>query len=148
MKKTTTVTKEEKKWYLIDATGIRLGILATTIARLLIGKDKAKYSQNIDSGDNVIVINTKKVGIHPKKIDGKIYWRHSGYPGGIKQKTFGEMIKSDSNKVIEYAVKGMLPRTRLANEMLKKLYTYVDERHQHEAQKPKLIELNKDGGEN
>ncbi|MBU0976453.1 MAG: 50S ribosomal protein L13 [Patescibacteria group bacterium] len=145
MKKTTAISKSEKEWYLVDANGVRLGRLATTIARILIGKNKAEYSPHIDCGDNIIVINSRNLSVHPKKIDNKIYWRHSGYPGGIKQRTLGEMMKRNPNQVIEIAVKGMLPRNKLARQIIKKLYVYPDEKHSHEAQKPKIIEISKNG---
>lgn len=140
----TTVTKKDhikREWFLIDATGIRLGKLASFISKLLQGKNKALYASNIDCGDYVIVINSKSVDVHPKRYENKIYWRHSGYPGGLKRMTLGEMMKRKPNNVIKKAIRGMMPKSKLGRVMFKKLYVYEDEKHKQESCKPKLIKI-------
>lgn len=143
MTKTSIVKKEEVKndWYLVDATGVRLGRLTSTIAKILQGKNKASYSPCIDCGDQVIVINSKDIDFHPSRKEGKIYWRHSGYPGGLRKISLGELIKKDPNEVIKKAVWGMMPKTKLGRVMMRKLYIYEGKDHKHEAQKPKLIDI-------
>lgn len=142
MKKTTSITEiDDRQWFLFDAAGIRLGKLASNVARKLIGKDKADISSHLDNGDNVVVINMKNVDIHPKKVKGKLYWRHTGYPGAIKSKTFEEMLDASPEKVMINAVKGMLPQNKLKKSMIKRLHVYADEKHLHEAQKPKIVDI-------
>lgn len=131
----------EKKWYIIDATGVRLGTLATKIAGYLIGKHKTNYTPNLDCGDNIIVINSKNIDIFPKKVESKKYYRHSNYPGGLTVKTYKEMKKFDSTRIIKLAVKGMLPQNKLRDLRLKHLFVYEEESHSHEAQKPVKLDL-------
>lgn len=136
--KTRSIKKDELKidWYIIDASGIRLGQLASAVARVLIGKDKVNQSPNFASGDQVVVINSDKISVHPSKKKGKIYYRHSGYIGSLKEETLESLLERDSRKVIERAVKGMLPNNKLRDKFMKRLYVYKDENHEHEAQKP------------
>jgi large subunit ribosomal protein L13 len=143
MAKTTTITKDKvkRKWYLVDATGVRLGRLASFVARLLIGKHKEAYAPNIDCGDYVVVINAKSIDVHPKKIKDKMYRHHSGYPGGLKEMTLGEMLKRNPCTVIKKAVRGMIPKTKLGKQIFKKLFVYEGEEHIHKAQKPESIEV-------
>jgi large subunit ribosomal protein L13 len=128
--------KQKREWYIIDATDIRLGKLASTIAPLLQGKNKPTYAPNVDKGDFVIVINAKNIDVHQARLERKKYYRHSGYPGGITEQTLGTILKDDPKKLIELAVKGMMPQTKLGKVMLKKLHVYNEEKHPHEAQKP------------
>lgn len=141
--KTKTLKKAEVKrdWYIVDATNVRLGKLATAIASKIIGKGKATLSPNFDNGDNVIVLNAEKVSVHPKKLESKMYYRHSGYMGGLKQKSLKEMMEAKPEEVIEIAVKGMIPKNKLGAQMIKKLYVYTGEEHPHEAQKPIKLEI-------
>jgi large subunit ribosomal protein L13 len=134
--KTYSVKAAEIKrdWHVIDATDKILGRLATEIARLLMGKHKAMFSRNLDTGDYVIVINAGKVRISGNKAKQKLYYRHSGYPGGLKSINLEEMLKTKPERVIEYAVKGMLPKNRLGNSMIKKLKVYAGDSHPHLAQ--------------
>ena len=144
MSKTTTIKKAEVKpsWVVIDASNIRLGRLASFVAKRLQGKHQSRYVSYIDTGDHVVVINSTKVDIHPSKLDRKRYWRHSGYPGGLKMLTLKEMLERKPNEVIRKAIWGMMPKTKLGRAMIGKLYIYEDEEHNHTAQKPKLIKLN------
>jgi len=131
----------ERMWYIVDASGIRLGKLASLIARYLQGKRKSQYKPNVDTGDYVIVVNSKRVDVNPGRVHMKKYRRHSGYPGGLKETTYAELQRKHPNEIIERAVKGMMPRTKLGKKMLKKLFVYEMSEHPHEAQKLKLIEL-------
>ena len=124
----------ERNWHVIDASGKVLGRLATEVARLLMGKHKAIFSRNMDTGDFVVVINADKVRVTGNKAEQKVYYRHSGYPGGLKSIRFEEMMQTHPTRVIEYAVKGMLPHTRLGASMFKKLRVYVGDNHPHLAQ--------------
>lgn len=130
----------ERKWYLIDAEGKTLGRLATVCANLLRGKLKPEYTPNVDTGDFVIVINADKVQVGKKETD-KIYLHHTGYPGGLKTASFKEMMEKDPRKVIEKAVKGMLPHNTLGAQQFTKLKVYVGSEHPHEAQKPVVYEM-------
>ena len=134
--KTYSVKASEIKrdWHVIDATDKVLGRLATEIARLLMGKHKAIFSRHLDTGDYVVVINAGKVRISGNKAKQKLYYRHSGYPGGLKSINLEEMLKTKPERVIEYAVKGMLPKNRLGNSMIKKLKVYAGDSHPHIAQ--------------
>jgi large subunit ribosomal protein L13 len=139
----TYVTKPadiERKWYIVDAEGKTLGRLATVVADTLRGKNKACFSPSVDCGDYVIVINTKKIKVSGKKLEDKKYYSYSGYIGGMKELSLNEMLERDANKVVFAAVKGMLPKNRLSNEIIKKLKLFVDETHSHEAQKPEKLE--------
>ena len=130
----TKATDIERQWHTIDASGKTLGKLATQIAGLLMGKHKPIYSPNLDTGDYVIVINADKVRVTGNKAKQKTYYRHSGYPGGLKSITLEKMMQTDPTRVIEHAVKGMLPHTRLGASMKKKLRVYAGDTHPHLAQ--------------
>ena len=124
----------ERKWHVIDASGRTLGKLATEAAHLLMGKHRPIFSPNLDTGDHVIVINAKKVQVTGNKLKQKNYYRHSDYPGGFKVISLGKKMQDNPTQVIEHAIKGMLPRTRLGNQMLKKLRVYAGDSHPHLAQ--------------
>ena len=124
----------ERRWHVIDATDKVLGKLATEAARLLMGKDKAIFSRHLDTGDYVVIVNAEKIRVSGNKLEQKLYYRHSGYPGGFKSTNLEEMLKSKPAWVIEHAVKGMLPRNRLGNSMMKKLKVYAGDSHPHLAQ--------------
>ena len=135
MKTYSTKAKDvERQWHVIDASGKTLGRLANQIANLLMGKHKPTYVPYLDTGDYVIVLNAAKVRVTGKKAKQKTYYRHSGYPGGIKAETFEKMLAAHPTRVIEHAVKGMLPHNRLGRAMFKKLKVYVDDSHPHQAQ--------------
>ncbi len=131
----------QRKWYLIDADGKTLGRLATEVARILRGKHKPIYTPHIDTGDHVIVINAEKVKVTGKKYTDKLYYRHTGYPGGIKVKNFAELIRTKPQQVIEKAVWGMIPHNRLGRSVFKKLRVYPGPDHPHAAQKPEVWEI-------
>lgn len=142
MKTSSLKTKDIKRdWYLIDAKGVRLGKLASKVSTILQGKNKATYSPNIDCGDNVIVINARSIDVHFRRPKRKIYWRHTGYVGGIKKMTLAEMLEKKPVDVIKKAVRGMIPKTKLGKRMLGKLYVYPDEEHRYESQKPKILNV-------
>jgi len=124
----------ERKWHVIDADGQTLGRLSVQVARLLIGKHKAMFANNADTGDFVVVVNAAKIRVTGKKTRDKEYFRYSGYPGGIKSTTLGEMLEKHPTRVIEHAVKGMLPNSRLGRVMYKKLKVYAGNEHPHQAQ--------------
>ena len=124
----------KREWWVVDATDKTLGRAASQVAKLLMGKHKPIYAPHIDTGDYVIVINAAKVKVTGKKAEQKIYHRHSGYPGGLKSPTFKEVFKSHPTRVIEHAVKGMLPQNRLGRAMFKKLRVYPGSAHPHQAQ--------------
>jgi large subunit ribosomal protein L13 len=126
----------EQRWYLVDAEGQTLGRLATRIADTLRGKCKPVYTPHIDTGDFVVVVNAEKIAVTGKKREEKIYYRHSGYPGGLRERTFAEEIERRPTEVLRKAVKGMLPRNRLARRQLTKLKVYAGPEHPHEAQNP------------
>jgi large subunit ribosomal protein L13 len=126
----------EQRWYLVDAEGQTLGRLATRIADTLRGKRKAVYTPHIDTGDFVVVVNAETIAVTGKKREDKIYYRHSGYPGGLRERTFAEEIERRPTEVLRKAVKGMLPRNRLARRQLTKLKVYAGPEHPHEAQNP------------
>ena len=134
-----TVTKE---WVLIDATNAELGRLAAQVAKILRGKDKPSFTPHVDCGDNVIIINAEKVRLTGKKLTDKEYVRHSGYPGGIRLTTPAEYLKKNPEFIIEKAVKGMLPRTRLGAAQMRNLKVYAGGEHPHAAQAPRTINLN------
>ncbi|MEE1077981.1 MAG: 50S ribosomal protein L13 [Agathobacter sp.] len=129
----------ERKWYVVDAEGQTLGRLASEIAKVLRGKNKAIFTPHIDTGDYVIVINAEKIKVTGKKMDQKIYYRHSDYVGGMKETTLKEMLNKHPERVIEFAVKGMLPKGPLGRQMYKKLFVYAGADHKHEAQKPEVL---------
>jgi large subunit ribosomal protein L13 len=130
-----------KDWYLIDAEGQILGRLASEIARRLRGKHKPIYTPYVDTGDFVIVVNAGKVSLTGKKMSDKVYYHHSGYPGGLKMTYAGKMLKDHPEKVLLFAVRGMLPKNSLGRKMLKKLKIYTGNDHPHEAQCPQVIKL-------
>ena len=127
----------EREWHVIDATDQVLGRLATRVARLLMGKHKPTFSRNLDVGDYVVVINAGKVRVTGNKAKQKVYYRHSGYPGGLKSITYDKLMETNPTRVIEHAVKGMLPQTRLGAKMMKKLRVYVGDTYPHPAQTKK-----------
>lgn len=129
------------KWYVIDASGQTLGRLSTQVAMLLMGKNKPSYTPNVVSGDIVIVINSAKIKVTGNKLTDKFYYRHSGYPGGLKEASLRELMQKNPNMVIEHAVAGMLPKNKLQAQMLKNLKVYATDEHNHTAQKPELIKV-------
>lgn len=131
----------ERAWHVVDAEGAVLGRLASEVAVLLRGKHKPIYARHVDTGDHVIVINASKLDIRPSKASQKQYYRHSGYPGGLKTRTLGEMMSGDSENVVKLAVKGMLPKGPLGRDMLTKLRVYAGPTHPHIAQQPQPREL-------
>ncbi len=131
----------ERKWRLIDAEGQTLGRLATEIARLLRGKDKPQYTPHVDTGDFVVVVNAQKVAVTGRKAEQKVYYRHSGYPGGLKETSYEEMLERKPTEILRRAVKGMMPKTRLGRQQLKKLKIYAGPEHPHEAQRPEPYEV-------
>ncbi len=143
MKDSYMQKKEEVKrnWYVIDATDINLGRLATKCAQVLRGKHKPTYTPNVDCGDYVIVINASKVNLTGNKLDDKMYYNHSGYTGGLRERTAREMKENYPVEMVERAVKGMLPKGRLGRQMNKKLFVYADENHPHAAQQPKEMKV-------
>lgn len=131
----------ERKWYVVDATGHTLGRLCSEIATVLRGKNKPTYTPHIDTGDYVIVVNADKVKVTGKKMDQKIYYHHSDYVGGMKETTLKEMMSKKPEKVIELAVKGMLPKGPLGRAMYGKLHVYAGPEHEQAAQKPEVLEI-------
>jgi len=130
-----------REWYVVDADGQTLGRLATRIADTLRGKDKPEYTPHIDTGDFVVVVNAEKIGVTGKKLDEKMYRRHSGYPGGLRERPLREELKRRPTEVLRKAVKGMMPRNRIARVQLTKLKIYAGPEHPHEAQAPKPLPL-------
>ena len=126
----------DRKWYVVDATDMTLGRLASEVAKVLRGKNKPIFTPHIDTGDYVIVINAEKIAVTGKKLDQKIYYHHSDYVGGMKETTLREKLAKKPESVIELAVKGMLPKGPLGRQMYKKLFVYAGAEHKHEAQKP------------
>ena len=134
-------TDIEESWILVDAKGKTLGRLAAQIANILSGKNKPEYTPNADMGDFVVVINASEVNVTGKKLDQKLYYRHSGYPGGIKSKPLREIMENSANDAIKSAVKGMLPKSKLGRQMFTKLKVYNDDQHPHAAQKPVTLDI-------
>ncbi|MDX1522194.1 MAG: 50S ribosomal protein L13 [Anaerolineae bacterium] len=144
MKKTTVSATEkdiQKDWYVVDAQGQTLGRLATQIATVLRGKHKPLFTPHVDCGDYVIVVNAEKIHVTGQKMTQKKYYRHSGYPGGLKQVTLRDQLQKFPTRVIEGAVRGMLPKNRLGRRMFKKLKVYAGPNHPHDAQQPKPLEV-------
>ncbi len=144
--KTFSAKQEDYKrgdsaWYIVDADGVSLGRMAVKIANTLRGKDKAVFTPHVDTGSFVVVINAEKVGLTGRKIDQKIYYRHSGYIGSLKSATAREMLESKPDQVIRKAVERMLPKNRLSRQLMEKLKVYSGPAHPHEAQKPKPLEI-------
>ena len=138
----TYVTKAgdvEREWFVLDASGQTLGRLATRIATLLRGKHKPLYAPNLDTGDFVVVVNSGRIAVTGNRLDDKLYRRHTGYPGGLKEITLGRMLEKHPERVIWFAVKGMLPKNKLGRQMLKKLKIYAGAEHPHAAQQPRTL---------
>ena len=133
--------KIERKWYVVDADGCTLGRLVPGVASVLRGKNKPQFTPHVDTGDYVIVVNADKVKVTGKKLDQKIYYHHSDYIGGMKETTLREMMNKHPERVIEYAVKGMLPKGPLGRQMYTKLFVYAGPDHKHAAQKPETLEF-------
>jgi large subunit ribosomal protein L13 len=131
----------ERNWFVVDATGLRLGVLASHVARVLEGKHKPTYASHMDTGDHVIVLNAARIEVSGKKTEQKFYARHSGYPGGFKSETLGELLERRPEEVIRRAVKGMLPHNRLGTQQLRKLKVYAGAEHPHEAQQPEPLPM-------
>ena len=131
--------KVERKWYVVDATRYTLGRLASEVAKVLRGKNKPIFTPHIDTGDYVIIVNAEKIKVTGKKLDQKIYYHHSDYVGGMKETTLREMLAKKPEKVVELAVKGMLPKGPLGREMFTKLHVYAGAEHPHTAQKPEVL---------
>ena len=129
----------ERKWYVVDAEGKTLGRLASEVAKVLRGKNKPTFTPHIDTGDYVIVVNAAKIAVTGKKLDQKIYYHHSDYVGGMKETTLREMLAKKPEKVVELAVKGMLPKGPLGREMFTKLHVYAGAEHPHAAQQPEAL---------
>ena len=129
----------EKKWYVVDATDMTLGRLASEVANVLRGKNKPIYTPTVDTGEYVIVINAEKIKVTGKKLDQKTYWHHSDYIGGQKETTLRKMLQEKPERVIEHAVKGMLPKGSLGRQMFTKLHVYAGPEHEHAAQKPEVL---------
>jgi len=145
MMKNSYMQKKEdivRNWYVIDAEGQNLGRVATKVAHVLRGKHKATYTPHVDCGDFVIVVNASKVNLTGNKLDAKMYYNHSGYTGGLRERTAREMKEKYPVEMVERAVKGMLPKGRLGRQMYKKLFVYEGETHPHMAQKPTEMKLN------
>lgn len=139
--KTISINDIEKNWYITDAEGCTLGRLASGVAQILRGKHKPNFSPNMDMGDCVVVINAEKIRVSGKKEFDKSYFRHSGYPGGVKVTDFQQMRRSHPERIIVNAVKGMLPHNRLGRQMLKHLRVYAGAEHPHAAQTPKVLDI-------
>jgi large subunit ribosomal protein L13 len=130
-----------RDWYLVDAEGQTLGRLATRLADVLRGKGKPQYTPHVDTGDFVVVVNAEKIAVTGNKLDDKMYYRHSGYPGGLKERSLREQLARRPEEVLRKAVKGMLPRNRLSRQQLTKLKIYAGPEHPHDAQAPKPLEV-------
>jgi large subunit ribosomal protein L13 len=130
-----------RNWYVVDATDKTLGRLSTQIANRIRGKHKAEYTPHVDTGDYIVVVNAEKVRVTGTKLDDKHYYRHTGYPGGIKSVTLGKMMKETPARAIEQAVKGMMPKNKLSRSMLAKLKVYAGSEHPHTAQQPQPLEI-------
>ncbi len=141
--KTISAKKEtvRRDWFVVDATDKVLGRIATGIANRLRGKHKPEYTPHVDTGDYIVVVNADKVRVTGNKVTDKIYFRHTGYPGGIKETSFGKLMETHPERAIEIAVKGMMPRNKLSRAMLGKLKIYAGGEHPHTAQQPKPLEL-------
>ncbi len=131
----------QREWYVVDAAGKTLGRLATEIAKILRGKHKPYYTPHMDCGDYVIVVNADKIRVTGRKLDQKMYYWHSGYPGGLKSVTLRRQLQTHPERVLQAAVRGMLPKNRLGRKMFKKLKVYASPEHPHQAQQPKPLEL-------
>lgn len=142
--RTTYITKKaeiERKWFVVDASDLTLGRLASEVATILRGKHKPIYTPFLDTGDNVIIVNADKIKVTGKKLEQKLYRKHSEYVGGFKETTLREMMNKKPEEVIRLAVKGMLPKNSLGKNMLKKLFVYAGSEHKHQAQNPEVLEF-------
>ncbi|MCK9470578.1 MAG: 50S ribosomal protein L13 [Bacilli bacterium] len=131
----------ERKWYVVDATDAVLGRLSTEVASILRGKHKPTFTPNVDCGDYVIIVNADKIALTGNKLEDKIYYRHSGYPGGLKQRNAKTMLEKQPTKVLEKSIRGMLPKNSLGEDMYRKLFVYTGAEHPHQAQKPETLNL-------
>lgn len=142
--RTTPLTKPadvERKWYVVDATDIALGRVSAAVAAILRGKNKPTFTPNIDTGDNVIIINASKVKLTGKKATDKIYYHHSNHPGGLKSRTAGEMRENNPVRLLELSIKGMLPKNSLGHSQFMKLHVYAGSEHEQQAQKPEVLDI-------
>jgi large subunit ribosomal protein L13 len=135
----------QREWFVVDAEGKTLGRLAPKVAQILRGKHKPTFSPHNDSGDFVVVVNAEKIAVTGNKIDQKMYYRHSGYIGGLKERTFREQLQRHPDEIIKQAVRGMLPHNRLGRKIIKKLKVYAGSEHPHQAQQPQVLELRRIG---
>lgn len=133
----------DRKWFIVDAENQTVGRLASQVASVLRGKHKTTFTPNTDQGDFVIVINASRIKLSGAKAQSKSYFRYSGYPGGGKSETFEQLLKKRPERIVEYAVKGMLPKNKLGRQIFKKLKVYADAEHSHQAQKPEVLEIKK-----
>lgn len=133
--------EQQREWFVVDATGVPLGRLASKVATILRGKHKPTYTPHVDTGDHVIVINASKVALTGNKLDKKLYHRHSQYPGGLRTMNYRQFLERSPEKVVEKAVRGMLPRNVLGRQMARKLKVYASDSHPHQAQSPKPLEI-------
>lgn len=131
----------ERKWYVIDADGVVLGRIASQVALMLRGKHKPTFTPHVDTGDYIIVVNTDKIAMTGRKLDQKIYYHHSGYPGGLKETKYRDLLANKSEFALKKAVRGMLPKGPLGNKMFKKLKVYAGAEHPHAAQQPEVIDM-------
>ncbi len=143
LRQTTIINKAtaDKKWYVVDASNLIVGRLATQVAMILRGKNKPYFTPHVDCGDNVIIINADKIKFTGNKLDGKNYYRHSLYPGGLRVRTARTVLKKFPTRILEHAIKGMLPRTRLGADQFRNLFVYADHQHRHAAQQPIELKL-------
>lgn len=142
--RTTPLTKTadvERKWYVVDATDIALGRVSAAVAAILRGKNKPTFTPNIDTGDNVIIINASKVKLTGKKATDKIYYHHSNHPGGLKSRTAGELRENNPVRLLELSIKGMLPKNSLGHSQFMKLHVYAGAEHEQQAQKPEVLDI-------
>lgn len=131
----------ERKWYLVDATDLVLGRLSTEVAAILRGKHKPTFTPHVDCGDYVIIVNAEKIALTGNKLQDKMYYRHSGYPGGLKQRNAKTLLDNQPEKILEKAIRGMLPKNKLGAAMYRKLFVYAGPEHPHQAQKPELLNI-------
>lgn len=131
----------DSKWFVVDADGHTLGRLASEVAKVLRGKHKPTYTPHVDTGDHVIIINAEKIKLTGKKLDQKFYRHHTGYPGGLKEISYRELLDKKPERLLELAVKGMLPKNKLGRQMIRKLRVYAGPEHHHDAQKPEVLEI-------
>ena len=143
MRQTTMLSAHnvQRKWYLVDAKGQTLGRLATEVASILKGKHNPLYTPHVDSGDYVVIINASEIVLTGNKWNDKLYYRHSGYSGGLRSRTAKEVMEKFPERMVEQAIKGMLPKTKLGRQMYRKLYVYAQDRHPHKAQNPVELEV-------